>query len=152
MPVRAHGLGVIPMRHHVQPRLVLTTSRPRTIAGSHAVSAEHRSGAQRQKESHVQIIGDRHYAAAPGEIIAFTLGSASQVGSVAVSIDSQPAVPLPVSVMGGTHHAVTIAIGFTLDDEGGATINISGSDGGTDTSRIRQITGLPFRTVLFVVD
>lgn len=106
----------------------------------------------------MQIIGDRHYKAAAGEIITFTVGETTHVGAVVATVDTPPAGPLPVSVIGAAaaepprHHLIAITVGFTGDEGGSAVIEVSGSFGLSDPSRIRQITSLPFRSGFFVVD
>jgi hypothetical protein len=56
-----------------------------------------------------------------------------------------------MTVGGVGHRTVAVTAGFTGDDGGSVDIVVSGSTGG-DTSKIRQLTGFPFRTALFVVD
>jgi hypothetical protein len=96
----------------------------------------------------MQIIGDRHYTGAAGEQITFSVGQTTQVGLITCS----PGDSLPVTVGAGSHQHLAITAGFTGDDGGSAEILVSGSAGGGDTSRIRQLTSLPFRTAIFIVD
>jgi len=100
----------------------------------------------------MQILGDRHYRAEPGEQVTFSVGSTSHVGGVTASVDMGPGTTLPVTVSGGGHHSIVVTVGFTGDSDGSANILVRGSAGGTDESRIRQLDGLPFRNALFTVD
>jgi hypothetical protein len=100
----------------------------------------------------MQIIGDRHYKSDPGEQITFTLGNTVQIGAITVACSSGPGTMLPVTVTGSGHRTVAITAGFTATDGGSADIVVAGSAGGGDTSKIRQLTGLPFRTGIFIVD
>lgn len=100
----------------------------------------------------MQIIGDRHYKSEPDEQITFSLGSASNVGSVTVACSCEPGTTLPIAVGGSGNRFVTITAGFTGNDGGSVDVIVAGSAGGTDDSRIRQLTTLPFRNVIFVID
>ena len=97
----------------------------------------------------MQILGDRHYKADPGEIITFASSGATGVGSIAVAGASSNT--LPATVTGGGHSTVVITASFTGDDGGRVSIDVTGQTG-SDSSTIRQITGLPFRSAIFVVD
>jgi hypothetical protein len=100
----------------------------------------------------MQIIGDRHYKSDPGEHITFTVGNTVQIGAVTVACSSDPGTTLPITVKGTGHRTVAVTAGFTATDGGSADIVVSGSAGGSDTSKIRQLTGLPFRTGIFTID
>ena len=100
----------------------------------------------------MQILGDRHYKSDPGEQITFSLGQATQTGGVTVACSCDPGTSLPIVVKGSGHRTLTITAGFTGNDGGSAEIVVSGSVGGGDTSRIRQLTTLPFRSGNFVID
>jgi hypothetical protein len=100
----------------------------------------------------MQIIGDRHYKSDPGEQITFTLGNTAQTGVITVASSSGAGPMLPVTVTGSGHRTVAITAGFIANDGGSADILVIGSAGGADTSKIRQLTGLPFRTGMFIVD
>ncbi len=100
----------------------------------------------------MQILGDRHYKSGPGEQITFSLGATTQTGSVTVTCSCDPGTSLPIVVKGNAHCTVTITAGFTTNDGGSAEIIVTGSAGGRDQSRIRQLTTLPFRSGIFVVD
>jgi len=100
----------------------------------------------------MEIIGDRHYKGVAGEQITLTLGKTVQVGSVEVTGSTIVAPSLPVVVTAGRHHVVTITAGFTGRTGGGAIIEVNGSEGGSDTSRIRQLTSIPVRSGFFVID
>lgn len=52
-------------------------------------------------------------------------------------------VVLPITVT--RDHLITIAVGFIGNSGGSAEIQVVGSLGGSDTDRIAQIPGLPFR-------
>jgi len=99
----------------------------------------------------MQIIGDRHYQGVAGEAIAFSVGETNGVGGITAASGAAPAA-LPLTVIGGTHQTVVITAGFTGNDGGSAVILVTGGAGGSDASRIRQLTSLPFRTGVFVVD
>jgi len=100
----------------------------------------------------MQIIGDRHYKSAPGEQITFSLGATTHVGAITVTCSCDPGNTLPITVKGSGNRTVTINAGFTGGDGGSADVLVTGSAGGTDDSRIRQLSTLPFRNVTFVVD
>ena len=100
----------------------------------------------------MQIIGDRHYRTGVGEQIDFAVSGQSQAGSIVGSGASMAGGALPVTLTGGAHKTLTIAVGFTGATGGTVDIVITGSLGGSDTSRIRQVDGLPFRTALFTID
>ena len=100
----------------------------------------------------MQIIGDRHYKSAPGEQVTFSLGDSVATGSVVVACSSSPGTSLPVQVGGSGHRTVAVTVGFTGSDGGSAEIIVTGSAGGSDTSKIRQLTTLPFRSGIFIVD
>jgi len=97
----------------------------------------------------MQILGDRHYKADPGETITFTSTSPTGIGSLAVAGASS--TTLPATVAGGGHNTVVVTAAFTDDDGGRVSINVTG-DTGADSSTLRQITGLPFRSGIFVID
>jgi hypothetical protein len=98
----------------------------------------------------MDVIGDRHYRGAPGEVITLSVSGQNQVG--AITVTGGGGAGLPCNVACGQHASVAVTVGFTEGSGGSADITISGSMGGTDTSKIRQITGLGFRAVLFVID
>jgi hypothetical protein len=100
----------------------------------------------------MQIIGDRHYKSDPGEQITFAVGVCTQTGAVTVACSCEPGTTLPLKVEGSGHRTVAITAGFTANDGGSADIVVSGTNGGGDTSKIRQLTGLPFRSGIFVID
>ena|SRR5919109_513347 len=83
------------------------------------------------------------FDAASNEQVTFSLGNTHQVTGAAASVDGGPGAPLPVTVTGD--HLVTISIGFTGQSDGFADVTIVGSLGGSDTDRIAQFPGLPFR-------
>lgn len=97
----------------------------------------------------MQIIGDRHYRSAPGERITFKVGDKDQVGAVTTSAGTGT---LPVTIDGGGHKTVAITAGFTGNDGGSVVIEVSSNQGGTDSSRIRQIATVPFRDAIFTID
>jgi len=99
----------------------------------------------------MQIIGDRHYRSEPAETITFSIGVANRVGSVTVACSCEPGDTLPLAVGGIGHRTVAITAGFTGADGGSVDIIVSGSSGG-DTSKIRQLTGFPARTAIFIID
>jgi hypothetical protein len=100
----------------------------------------------------MQIIGDRHYKADPGESIRFSLGATSSVGLVVAQLDNALPGPLPVATPGdGAHHVITVTVAFTGNTGGSATILITGTPG-HDQSRIRQLTSIPKRSAIFVID
>ena len=100
----------------------------------------------------MQIIGDRHYKSDSGEQITFSLGPTTKIGAVTVACSCEPGTTLPITVKGSGNRTVTITAGFTGNDGGSADIIVTGSAGGTDESRIRQLTTLPFRNAIFVID
>lgn len=100
----------------------------------------------------MQVIGDRHYKSEPGEQITFALAGCAQTGAVTVACSCAPGTMLPLIVDGSGHRTITITAGFTAGDGGSADIVVSGSNGGSDTSKIRQLTGLPFRSGVFIID
>jgi hypothetical protein len=86
-------------------------------------------------------------------MIRFSLGAISKVGLVVAQLDNGAAGPLPViTPADGQHHVVTITVAFTTSADGSATILVDGGFGGHDESRIRQLTSLPKRSAIFVVD
>jgi hypothetical protein len=97
----------------------------------------------------MQILGDRHYRANPGEVITFTSANPTSVGSIAVAGASSAS--LPATVTGGGHKTVVITAGFTGNDGGRVTITVAGQPG-TDESTLRELTGIPFRSGIFVID
>ena len=100
----------------------------------------------------MHIIGDRHYKADPSGSIHFSLGTTSKVGLVVAQLDNGPSGPLPVvTPPDGLHHVITITVAFTTSADGSATILINGTTG-HDESRIRQLTSIPKRSAIFVVD
>jgi len=99
----------------------------------------------------MQIIGDRHYRSEPAEPITFSVGVASRVGLVTVACSCELGNTLPLTVGGMGHRTVAITAGFTGADGGSVDIIVSGSSGG-DTSKIRQLTGFPARTAIFIID
>ena len=100
----------------------------------------------------MNIVGDRHYKGTAGEQITFSLGQTTLVGGVTMSASSGPGNSLPLTVTAGAHQTVVITAGFTGNDGGSAAVLVTGSAGGSDESRIRQLTSLPFRSGVFVVD
>lgn len=98
------------------------------------------------------IIADRHYKSSPGELVKFSErpGSRVLVGSVVAVGGATPG--LPSSVAGARHSVVVVTVGFTGMSGGSVEIDIGGSLGGADSSRVRQVDGLPFRTATFIVD
>ena len=100
----------------------------------------------------MQILGDRHYKSDPGEQITFSLGQTTQTGNVAVTCSCDPGTSLPIVVKGNGHRTLTITAGFTGNDGGSAEVIVTGSAGGRDQSRIRQLTTLPVRSGLFIID
>ena len=100
----------------------------------------------------MNIVGDRHYTGAAGERITFSLGQTIQVGGVTAAASSVPGTSLPLTVTAGTHQTIVVTAGFTGNDGGSAEVLVTGSSGGNDPSRIRQLTSLPFRSGVFVVD
>lgn len=97
----------------------------------------------------MKIVGDRHYKGTAGEKIRFSLAAGSvNVGGVTAT----PGGALPVSKTAGSHHAVTITVGFTSNSGGSAEIEVSGTGSVRDKSRVRQINGLANRSAIFVVD
>jgi hypothetical protein len=95
----------------------------------------------------MQIIGDRHYTAAAGERVTFAAGAGVHVGSVMTDHG-----PLPVTVVGGTHHSIMVTVGFTSQAGGSLIVTVSDADGIADTSKIRQLATLPTRSAPFIVD
>jgi hypothetical protein len=71
------------------------------------------------------------------------------VGSIAVAGASS--ATLPASVTAGGHKVVVVTAAFTDDDGGRVVITVTGDSGG-DSSTLRQITGLPVRSGIFVID
>jgi hypothetical protein len=104
------------------------------------------------QEPDMRIIGDRHYQADAGEQITFSVGSQTQVASVVASGSALAGGSLPAVVNGGGHKTITIAVGFTGNTGGSLDVVVSGSAGGSDSSTMRQIDGLAFRTGLFTLD
>ena len=100
----------------------------------------------------MQIIGDRHYKSDPGEQITFSVGGQTQVGAVTAASNVQAGTTLPMTVSGSGHRTVAVTAGFMGEDGGSADIVITGGNGGGDTSKIRQLTTLPFRTAIFIID
>ena len=100
----------------------------------------------------MQIVGDRHYKAATGEDITFSVGQTTQVGTVTVAASSGGGNTLPLRVKGGGHQTLAITAGFTGSGGGSAIIDVVGSQGGSDASRIRQVTSFPFRDAIFTID
>ena len=100
----------------------------------------------------MRIIGDRHYQDDAGEQITFSVGSQTQVASVVASGSALAGGSLPAVVNGGGHKTITIAVGFTGNTGGSLDVVVSGSAGGSDSSTMRQIDGLAFRTGLFTLD
>jgi len=100
----------------------------------------------------MQIIGDRHYKRDPGEQITFSAGPGNQLGSIGVTCSCNPGTTLPIIVGGSGHCTVTVTAGFTGSDGGSVDIIVTGSARGTDTSKIRQLTTLPFRSGIFTID
>ena len=97
----------------------------------------------------MKILGDRHYIADPGETITFKSSGQTGVGSIAVSGASSNR--LPATVTGGGHHVIAITATFTGDDGGRVGLDITGQTG-SDSSTLRQLTGLPIRTGVFFFD
>jgi hypothetical protein len=97
----------------------------------------------------MDIIGDRHYQAAPTESVTFTEapGQSLHVGSIVTNLG-----PLPVTVHGGVHQVVMVTVGFTSVSGGSAVIDVKGSVSGADSSRVRQLATLPARSAPFIVD
>jgi hypothetical protein len=100
----------------------------------------------------MQIIGDRHYQAVPGEQITFSVGSQTQVATVVASGPALAGGALPAVLTGGGHKTLTVAVGFTGTTGGSLDVVVTGSGGGHDVSTLRQIDGLAFRTGLFTLD
>ena len=100
----------------------------------------------------MQILGDRHYKAATSEDVTFSVGQTTQVGTVTVAASSGGGNTLPLKLKGGSHQTVAVTAGFTGSDGGTAIINVVSSQGGSDVSRIRQITSFPFRDAIFTID
>jgi hypothetical protein len=96
------------------------------------------------------IIGDRHYNAAPGERITFTVLSQTNVASITTPTGAS--LPLTVTVPASGHQTVTITVGFVPGSGGSAEIEVTGSLGGSDTSRIRQLAAMPNRSAFFTID
>jgi hypothetical protein len=100
------------------------------------------------KGAAMQIVGDRHYMGAAGEHISFSVGQTHLVALITCS----PGGSLPVGINAGAHRHLVVTVSFTANDGGLAEVLVNGSFGGSDTSRIRQLTSLPFRTAIFIVD
>lgn len=100
----------------------------------------------------MQVVGDRHYKAAAGEQMTFSVGETNQVGAVTVAASSTAGNTLPLTVTGGPHQTVSIVIGFTGNEGGSAVIEVRSNQTGSDSSRIRQITSFPFRDGHFTID
>jgi hypothetical protein len=83
------------------------------------------------------------FDAAVNEQVTFSLGTTNQLSGAAASVDGGPGTPLPVTVTGD--HLVTVNVGFTGQSGGFADVTIVGSLGGSDTDRIAQFPGMPFR-------
>jgi hypothetical protein len=100
------------------------------------------------------IIADRHYKGAATETVIFSEkpGSRVHVGSVATAGGALPGLPTSVPGSQTPHRFVVVTVGFTGPSGGSVDIDVAGSLGGNDTSRIRQIDGVGFRTATFVVD
>jgi hypothetical protein len=94
----------------------------------------------------MDIIGDRHYKAAPGEQLTFSAGASVTVGSITTDRG-----PLPVTIVGGTHQTLMVTVGFTSMTGGSLIVSVTGS-GVTDTSKVRQLATLAKRSASFVVD
>jgi hypothetical protein len=97
----------------------------------------------------MRILGDRHYAADSGEIVTFTSSGPMSVGSIAVA--GTVSTTLPATVTGGGHITVVVTAVFTGDDGGRVVIEVAGQTG-ADASTLRQITGIPVRSGIFVID
>jgi hypothetical protein len=97
----------------------------------------------------MDIIGDRHYRGTAGEQITLAVTGQDQVGAITVTGAS---AALPCGLQCGQHASVAVTVGFTGNAGGSAEITVTGSQGGTDTSKIRQLTGLGFRVAVFVID
>jgi hypothetical protein len=101
------------------------------------------------QEVRMKIVGDRHYKGTAGEQITFRLAPGGvNVGGVTAT----PGGALPISRAAGSHHAVTITVGFSSNSGGSAEIEVSGTGSVKDRSRIRQINGLANRSAIFVID
>ena len=100
----------------------------------------------------MHIIGDRHYRAGTGEQITFSLGQTDQVGGVTAAATAALGGTLPLTVTGGPHQTVSIVVGFTGNDGGSAVIEVTSNQSAGDSSRIRQITSIPFRDGNFTID
>jgi hypothetical protein len=100
----------------------------------------------------MRILGDRHYKGASGESVTFSLAPGStKVGGIAVVSSAGAVLPVTLS-SGGSHETIVVTVGFVGHSGGSATIDVVGSKGGSDSSRIRQLTGLPNRSAIFIVD
>jgi hypothetical protein len=97
----------------------------------------------------MRILGDRHYLADSGEIITFSSSSPTSIGSIAVA--GAVSTTLPATVTGGGHNTVVITAVFTGDDGGRVVIEVAGQTG-ADSSTLRQISGIPVRSGIFVID
>jgi hypothetical protein len=82
----------------------------------------------------------------------FSLGQTTQVGGVTAAASSVPGNSLPLTVTAGTHQTIVVTAGFTARDGGSAEVLVTSSALGSDSSRIRQLTSLPFRSGVFIVD
>jgi hypothetical protein len=99
----------------------------------------------------MQIIGDRHYKCDPGESITFVAGPSSQTAALTAAGSSTSATSLPISLTGGSHQTLVVTAGFTGHDGGNAVVNVTGTTG-SDSSKIRQLTAVPFRSAIFILD
>jgi hypothetical protein len=96
------------------------------------------------------ITGDRHYNGAPGEKITFTVLSQTSVTSITTPTGAS--LPLTITVPPTGHQTITITVGFTPGSGGSAEIQVTGSLGGSDRSRIRQLATTPNRSAFFTID
>lgn len=99
----------------------------------------------------MQIIGDRHYKASPGERITFAEGKKQSVEDITVDASSGGGDSLPITFEQGEHQTLGVTVSFTSDSGGFAIVTVDGDQGGSDTSKIRQLSEA-VRSVIFVVD
>jgi hypothetical protein len=103
----------------------------------------------------VHTTGDRKYTGAVGEIITIEIESTStQVPSVtgAVNTGAAQVLPIDVTVTAGTHFDIVVDAAFSGTKDGRTDIRTTGSLGGTDRTKIRQLEGVPSNAKVYTVD
>ena len=103
----------------------------------------------------MQTTGDRKYTGAVGEDITIELESTSvNVTSVTSTVNggAVTVLPITVKVAKGVHCDVVVDAAFSSAKDGRADIKTSGSRGGTDHTKIRQLDDETSNAKVYTVD